>query len=66
MANSMDRVYELWIVVETQSNMDRCPWKATELTGAQPVAALELKGAGHGGQTRSGNPFRVSPEGERW
>jgi hypothetical protein len=52
--------------VETQSNMDRCPWKATELTGAQPVAALELKGAGHGGQTRSGNPFRVSPEGERW
>jgi hypothetical protein len=59
----MDRVYELWTLVETQSTKDRCPWKAMELTGAWPVAATELKGTGHGGETGSGNPFRASPEG---
>jgi hypothetical protein len=51
---------------QPRSTVDQCPWKATELIGAQPVAALELKGACQGGKTGSGNPFRASPEGERW
>jgi hypothetical protein len=60
----MNRVYELWTTVETQSTMDRCPWKATELTGAWHVAAPELKGVGQGGRRgwgiRSGLHQRVS------
>jgi hypothetical protein len=44
--------------------MDRCPWKAIELAGAQPVAAPQLKGAGQGGRQgrgiRSGLHRRVS------
>jgi hypothetical protein len=60
----MDRVYELWTAVETQSTMYRCPMKATELTGARPVAAPELKGAGQGRRRgrgiHSGLHWRVS------
>jgi hypothetical protein len=61
----MDRVYELWTTVETQSTMDRCLWKVTELTRARLVAAPELKGVGQGGETGLGNPFQASSEGER-
>jgi hypothetical protein len=41
----------------------------TELTGARPSTAPVLKGASQGtedGETGLGNPFRASPEGERW
>jgi hypothetical protein len=55
----MYRVYELGTVVETQSTMDRCPWKATELIGARPVATPKLKGAGQGGRRGRGIHSRL-------
>jgi hypothetical protein len=45
--------------VETQSTMDRCPWKAAELTEARPVATPELKGADQGGRRGQGIRSRL-------